>query len=137
MMKYTHPFNVITLMLGVMCLILGAIYAGAPDWDIPISIIMALFCYLFATPTVEVILDRKWHLVPIVALLTWWTVDGCYVIYWIYTNPDVLVESRQANWPASLSLYLAAGVVWLIPSIIGSSRKKDPSLLDQCHGNRE
>jgi hypothetical protein len=50
-------------------------------------------------------------------LLTWWTVDGCYALYWSFRNPVALEMMREANWPASLALYWACGLVWSMPSI--------------------
>jgi hypothetical protein len=44
---------------------------------------------------------------------TWFTVDGCYWIYWHFTNPVALEQMREANFPASLSLYGMCGVLWL------------------------
>lgn len=125
-MKYDHPFNVTTYILGLSLLVLGALYAGAPDWDIPISVIMSVFCYMFSTKTVVALLERDWPRLPLMAFLTWWTVDGCYYLYWSHVNPAVLELSRQVNWPASLALYGSAGIVWMIPTIVGGSRKTDP-----------
>jgi hypothetical protein len=45
--------------------------------------------------------------------LTWFTVDGCYAIYWHYINPLALSLMRDANFFASLSLYGFCGVLWL------------------------
>ena len=44
---------------------------------------------------------------------TWFTVDGCYAIYWHFKNPIALELMRSANFPASLSLYGICGIVWL------------------------
>jgi hypothetical protein len=44
---------------------------------------------------------------------TWFTVDGCYAIYWHFKNPVVLELMRSVNFPASLSLYGMCGIVWL------------------------
>ena len=44
--------------------------------------------------------------------LTWWCVDGCYALYWGLMNPQALDLMREANWPASLSLYWMCGLVW-------------------------
>jgi len=43
---------------------------------------------------------------------TWFTVDGCYAIYWHFRNPVALELMRHANFPASLSLYGVCGVLW-------------------------
>ena len=44
---------------------------------------------------------------------TWFSVDGCYAIYWSFKNPAALAFMREANFPASLSLYGMCGVLWL------------------------
>ena len=46
-------------------------------------------------------------------LATWFSVDGCYAIYWYWKNPSVLVLMRDVNWPASLALYGMCGILWL------------------------
>jgi hypothetical protein len=45
-------------------------------------------------------------------LATWWTVDGCYSLYWYFKDPVALDYMREANAPASLSLYWMCGLVW-------------------------
>ena len=44
---------------------------------------------------------------------TWFTVDGCYAIYWTFKDPAALEMMRDVNFPASLSLYGMCGIVWL------------------------
>jgi hypothetical protein len=44
---------------------------------------------------------------------SWFTVDGCYWIYWHFKNPVALELMRDANFFASLALYGMCGVVWL------------------------
>lgn len=46
--EYARPWKLITLALGVALLILGSFYHPTPDWDIPISLIMATLAYLAA-----------------------------------------------------------------------------------------
>ena len=43
---------------------------------------------------------------------TWFTVDGCYFLYWYFKNPIALEQMREANFLASLSLYFMCGLVW-------------------------
>ena len=45
--------------------------------------------------------------------VTWFTVDGCYAIYWHYKSPAALELMRAANFPASLSLYGMCGIIWI------------------------
>lgn len=44
---------------------------------------------------------------------TWFTVDGCYAIYWHFKDPVALEMMREVNFPASLSLYGICGILWL------------------------
>lgn len=37
---------------------------------------------------------------------------ACYALYWWLIDPQALVLMRDANWPASLSLYWTCGLVW-------------------------
>ena len=60
--EYARPWKLITLVVGIALLIIGSIYYDAPDWDIPISLIMALFAYLTAPWSLRVIIERKWWL---------------------------------------------------------------------------
>ena len=60
-----------------------------------------------------VMLERRWKLWPAMVFATWFTVDGCYWLYWRAVDPVALELMRDANWPASLSLYGMCGVIWL------------------------
>ncbi len=113
LLEYFRPWKLVTLAVGIALLILGSFYYGAPDWDIPISFIMAIFAYLTAPWSMRVLLERKWRLWPIMLFFCWFTVDGCYAIYWHFKNPVVLELMRSGNFPASLSLYGMCGIVWL------------------------
>lgn len=112
MSELLRPWKLGTLAIGLALLIAGAIYQVAPDWDIPISLIMAFFAYLTAGWSMHVMVERRWKDFPLMLLATWWTVDGCYSLYWHFTNPEVLAYMRGANAPASLCLYWACGLVW-------------------------
>jgi hypothetical protein len=48
LVEYKRPWKLFTLAIGILLLIAGSFYLRAPDWDIPISIIMALFAYTTA-----------------------------------------------------------------------------------------
>ena len=108
-----RPWKLLSLACGVGLLIAGSYHYVAPDWDIPISLIMAVLAYLTAPWSLRVVLERRWRLLPLALLATWFTVDGCYWIYWHYRNPLALEWMRAANFPASLSLYGACALVWL------------------------
>jgi hypothetical protein len=103
----------LTLILSIALLVIGSFYYSAPDWDIPISFIMALSAYLGAPWTMRIILERRWSLMPVALLATWFAVDGCYWFYWKIKDPIALEAMRSANFPVSLTLYGICGMVWL------------------------
>jgi hypothetical protein len=113
MTEYTRPWKVSSLLLGMALLVAGSFFYQAPDWDIPISFIMALLAYFTAPWSMRVFLERKWKLWPLALFAIWFTVDGCCAIYWHYKNPVALELMRAANFPASLALYGICGIVWL------------------------
>ena len=112
MLEFIRPWKLVTFAIGLGLLIVGSFYYRAPDWDIPISIIMATITYFAAPWSIRVILKRQWKLFPAMLFITWFAVDGCYWIYWSYQNPEALVM-RDVNFPASLSLYAICGMLWL------------------------
>jgi hypothetical protein len=112
MKELLRPWKLATLAIGIALLVVGSIYTPAPDWDIPISLIMALLAYLTAPWSLRVIVERRWRWWPLMLAATWFTVDGCYWIYWHFKNPVALDMMREANFPASLSLYAMCGLVW-------------------------
>jgi len=118
--EYTRPWKIFTLALGVTLLILGSFYYEAPDWDIPISLIMAALAYLSAPWSLRIIAECRWRLWPAMLFATWLTVDGSYWLYWHFKNPAVLELMRETNFFASLSLYGICGVLWFYR---GSLRK--------------
>lgn len=110
--EYTRPWKLFTLALGIALLIFGSFYYEAPDWDIPISLIMAVLAYLTAPWSLRVIVERRWRLWPAMLFATWFTVDGSYWLYWHFKNPIALEMMRDANFFASLSLYGSCGILW-------------------------
>ena len=111
--EYARPWKLFTLAIGIALLIFGSFHYSALDWDIPISLIMAILSYLTAPWSLRVMLERRRRLWPAALFATWFSVDGCYWLYWHFRNPLALTYMRAANFPASLSLYLICGVVWL------------------------
>ena len=107
-----RPWKLAILAIGIGLLVIGAFFYKAPDWDIPISFIMAIMAYLTASWSMHVMVERRWRQWPVMILWTWFTVDGCYWLYWHFKNPVALELMREANAPASLSLYWMCGLVW-------------------------
>jgi hypothetical protein len=117
----------LTFAIGLSWLIYGALFFGYPDWDIGVSLVMAFstyFCADFVWQRLGVYFNhlKHWrHLLPenkarlvwrlaLVALFTWWCVDGSYTVYWSLVNPSVMI--REGQWPMSLCLFLLCGFVW-------------------------
>jgi len=44
--------------------------------------------------------------------VTWFTVDGFYVIYWHFKDPAALENDACCDFPAALSAYGLCGIVW-------------------------
>ncbi|NQW93651.1 MAG: hypothetical protein HQ446_06395 [Polaromonas sp.] len=107
-----RPWKLATLAIGIALLIAGRFYYKAPDWDVPISLIMALVAYATASWSMHVMVERQWKNWPSMLVVTWFSVDGCYWLYWRWQDPVTLEMMREANAPASLSLYWMCGLVW-------------------------
>jgi hypothetical protein len=110
--EYKRPWKLVTLFIGLSLLIVGSFYYQAPDWDIPISFIMAILAYSTASWSMHVVVERQWKLFPLMLFHTWFCIDGCYWLYWHFKNPVALSLMRDANFFASLSLYGMCGLVW-------------------------
>ena len=113
MNEYLRPWKLVTLAIGIALLIAGSFYYVAPDWDIPVSLIMAGLTYLTAPFSLRVLVERKWRLMPLMLLATWLSVDGSYALYWYFKNPAALEMMRDANFVPSLFLYAICGALWL------------------------
>jgi hypothetical protein len=111
--ELVRPWKLFSLICGIALLIVGAYYDASIDWDIPLSLIMAILTYMTAPWSLRVFLERQWRLWPAALFATWFSVDGCYWIYWHFRNPRALDYMRSANFPASLSLYAICAVIWL------------------------
>jgi hypothetical protein len=111
MTEYLRPWKLITLALGINTLIYGSYLEPSPDWDVGISVIMAVLAYLTAPWSLRVLLDRRWRMLPLALFWAWLTVDGVYWA-WNHALPDI-GDWRAANFPASLSLYGWCALIWL------------------------
>lgn len=113
MKEYFRPWKLFTFACGLGLLIVGSFYYPAPDWDVSISVIMGTLAYLTAPWALRVVLERRWRFLPAALFATWFTVDGCYWLYWRAVDPIALEMMRDANFLASLALYGMCGVLWL------------------------
>jgi hypothetical protein len=111
--EYLRPWKLATFAVGLALLLLGARAVHAPDWDIPVSFIMATCTYLTAPWSLRVLVERRWRSWPLALFHTWFSVDGSYALYWHFTRPGVLDAMRDVNWPVSLPLYGICGALWL------------------------
>lgn len=110
--EWRRPWKLATFGIGLGLLIVGSYITPAADWDIPISLIMGTFTYLTAGWAMHVVTGRRWKNWPLMLVVTWWCVDGCYALYWMFKDQETLDWMRSANWPASLCLYAMCGLVW-------------------------
>ncbi len=110
--EYLRPWKLATLLAGFGVLVAGAFYYEAPDWDIGVSLVMAILSYLTAPWSAHVLAERRWKLLPLALLAAWITVDGSYSLYWYLKNPATLAMMRDANLVPSLFLYVLCGLVW-------------------------
>lgn len=122
--EYVRPWKVVTLLLGIGLLIVGAFYYEAPDWDVGISLIMGVLAYLAAPWSAHVLVDRRWRLLPVAFLATWVTVDGSYALYWYIKDPAALAAMRDANLLPSLMLYCLCALVWFYRGSLGEFWKE-------------
>ena len=110
---YLRPWKLFTLACGVSILVFGAYRAGALDWDVPLSFLMALFTYIFAPISSRALVRRRWVWLPLALVGAWWSVDGVYWAYWSWKNPFVAASMRTANIPTSACLYCICACLWL------------------------
>jgi hypothetical protein len=140
MTEFLRPWKLVTLAIGIAALIAGSFHWRAPDWDIPISIIMALVAYLTAPWSMHVLLERRWRWWPAMIVATWFGVDGCYWLYWNWRDPVALEMMRDANAPASLSLYWMCGVFWYwrgsLSELADTARREFRNMLKDSFGSK-
>ena len=110
--EFLRPWKLATLALGTGLLVIGSFVLPAPDWDVPVSLIMAGFTYLLAPWCMHVMVERRWAAWPLMLVATWWSGEGCYALSGSWRDPAALELMREANAPASLCLYWACGLLW-------------------------
>lgn len=112
MREYLRPWKLLSFAAGLTLLLVGADHVGAPDWDYPVSFIMAGLTYLTAPWSARVLMARHWRRLPLALLFYYVSVDGSYWLYWQAVKPAALVM-REANFLASSCLYWLCGFIWL------------------------
>lgn len=110
MSELLRPWKLTTLAIGLALLIYGAVAYQLSDWDIGVSIVMALSTYITAPWAIRQLYERKWRNVPLAVFYGWLSVDGVYVT-WHTLAGNVML--RDAQWQTSLLLYLICGMIWL------------------------
>lgn len=127
--EYLRPWKLATLALGINTLIYGALLEKSPDWDIGISVIMAVATYFTAPWAMRVLLERRYSWWPLAAFWTWLSVDG---VYWAYNRAlEDIAGWREVNFPASLALYGMCGVIWLYRGSLAQFKGEVRALLAQ------
>jgi len=115
--EFRRPWKLGTLTLGIGLLWVGSVLMPAPDWDVGISVLMAVSTYLTAPWLIQVLRQLRWRWLPLALLGAWFSVDGVYWLYWSLVNPEALFM-RPANAFASTFLYLLMGMVWMYPGSV-------------------
>ena len=99
----------VTFAIGLALLIYGALNAGIRDWDVGVSLVMAVLTYATADWVVGVVRRLEYKQWLKAAFLTWVSVIGSHTAYWMLMgHPDYHTEYQ---WQVSLSLYLLFGVI--------------------------
>ncbi len=108
--EYLRPWKLASLAIGLGLLIAGAEFYHYTDWDIGVSVVMAVLTYLTAPWSMRVLWARQWRKLPLAAFYGWLSVDGSYWAWHTYANNEML---RAEQWPTSLCLWLICGFLWL------------------------
>jgi hypothetical protein len=110
LIELLRPWKLATFAIGLGLLIAGAEFYHYSDWDIGVSVVMAVLTYLTAPWSMRVLWERRWKRLPLAAFYGWLSVDGCYWAWHTFAGNDML---RAEQWPTSLCLWLICGLLWL------------------------
>ena len=117
-MWYINAWRLYTLFIGVSILHYGALTEGAPDWDLPVSYLMAGVTYLLM-PLFDTHVEQHRYLSA--ACVATVCVDTTYGLYWDYMGN--CLASQVINYTASLSLFLMCWLAWcVLPRFIQERR---------------
>lgn len=111
-----RPWKLFTFLLGMVVLCYGAFTLNFPDWDIPISIIMASLTYLTAPWVINTLVFNVKNrnplsllYIPLALLIAFLVIDSSYVVYNIYFHHPYF---RKENFVVSFCLYFICGLIW-------------------------
>ncbi len=105
-----QPWKLVTLALGTAWLLWGALTLHIDDWDVGVSLIMAGLTYICAPWCARAVIGRRWSLLAGVTVTCWFCVDGSYNL-WHHLVGNVTY--RDANFPASMSLFWLCAFIWV------------------------
>jgi hypothetical protein len=106
---YWMPWRLATLFVGLALLLVGAEYYHFPDWDVGISLLMALVSYGLMPRFQSALLQRDWLQAGLIVIFC---VDTTYTAY--LQAMDMTLELRWVNFGASAGLFAACWVVWCV-----------------------
>ena len=116
-----RPWKVVTFLIALGFLIWGAYAYKIPTWDVPISIIMSVLCFLLSPYAVSLgvsaVTQRKsgWLVkLAISIMLIYFVGSGSYEIY----NTLKLGQHPDTYWvnlSFSVPVAIVAGLVWRYP----------------------
>lgn len=99
-----------TFGVGLAWLIYGAVDYDIRDWDIGVSLLMALCTYISADKCVQAMRELRFGEWLTHSFTAWFSVSGSYTAYWLIAgHPENMVEYQ---WIPSLMFYLICGVCW-------------------------
>lgn len=107
--EYGRPWNQATFVAGLGLLIVGSFHYQFSDWDVGVSIVMALATYLTAPWSLTTLVQCRWRWMPLAVFYAWLSVDGVYWVWHTLSGNEML---REAQWQTSVLLWLMCGVIW-------------------------
>lgn len=135
----TIMLKAMSFAFGLALLIAGALLLEYPDWDLGVSVVMAVTTLATAEWSVSMLWQRRWAWLPLAAFWTWLAVDGVYWAYWSAVRPEAMI--REGQWPASLCLYLLCGIIWyrlvpLVAELLNSFLRRNATIFNKILLNK-